>query len=343
MPKNKLFYVLLSVAVSVILIWFLLSQIESQDLVQTFSRIHYPTLCAYMAISLMGAGLRAWRYRWLLLPYQISWRDILLVTFIRNLFVDLFPSRLGSLSYIYLLNKRLYFSFEAATSTFLMAVIFDFITLSPFLLVSIFAVGFHSSPLPFSTLILLSLLFFMVIFLILWKITQIFSFLLRAYEVLLKAFKKESKRWAKITVEKIRLTTECLFEIKKRKILWPLFSLSLFIRLAKYISIYFLFVSLLRSFGFSFKQISFWKTILGTTGAELTSALPIKGIGGFGTWESAWALTFRLMNFEPRLAIISGIGVHLIANLFEYSLGIAAILLLALPFMRKIIKKPQKT
>jgi hypothetical protein len=81
--------------------------------------------------------------------------------------------------------------------------------------------------------------------------------------------------------------------------------------------------------------MSIWKTILGITGAELTSVLPVKGIAGFGTWESAWALTFQLMKFQPDIAIISGIGVHLITNIFEYSLGIISILILLLPFLRK--------
>lgn len=339
MSKNRLFYILLSFAVSTILIWFLLSQIETKDLFQTFSRIHYPALLAYIGIALIGTGLRAWRYRWLLHPHHISWGNILLVTLIRNLFVDLFPARIGSLSYIYLLNRRLNFSFEVATSTFVIAFIFDFITLSPFLVLSIFAVGFESTPIPFSGLLLLSLLFFIIICLILWKIAQIFSYLLKAFRFLLKAFRKEGKKWSKISVEKIQSTKDHLFQIKERKIFWPILFLSFFIRLAKYSFIYFILFSLLRSYGFTLKDLSFWKTILGTTGAELTSVLPIKGIAGFGTWESAWALTFKLMNFEPRLAILSGLGVHLLTNLFEYSLGIIAILILALPFIKKANKK----
>jgi glycosyltransferase 2 family protein len=63
----------------------------------------------------------------------------------------------------------------------------------------------------------------------------------------------------------------------------------------------------------------------------LTSVLPVKGIGGFGTWESAWALTLRLMHFSPNLAVISGIGVHLITNFFEYFLGIISLLILYFP------------
>lgn len=339
MPKKKLFYTLLSSAVSAILIWFLLSQIETKDLIKTFSSIHYPALFAYVSISLAGAGLRAWRYKWLLHPHPISWRNILLVTLIRNLFVDLFPARIGSLSYVYLLNRRLYFSFEVATSTLVVAIVYDFITLSPFLVMSLFAVGLDATALPSFMLLLISFLFFVIICLILWKITQILSYFLKTFNFLLKTSKMESKKWAKISVEKIQSTNDNIFQIKKRKISWPLFFLSLLIRLAKYVSIYFLLFSLLHSHGFTLKNLSFWKTILGTTGGEFTSVLPIKGIAGFGTWESAWAFTFKLMSFDSRLAIISGIGVHLISQLFEYSLGIMAILLLAVPFLRKANKK----
>lgn len=335
MSKNRLFYILLSFVVSAVLIWILLSQIETKDLVQTLSHIHFPALLAFMVIALTGVVLRSWRYKWLLEPCPIGWGNIVLVTFIRNLFVDLFPARIGSLSYIYLLNKRLNFSFEVATSTLVIAIIFDFITLSPFLFVSIFAVGIASTNFSLSALLLASLIFFLVIWLILWKISQIFSLMGKGLSILYKSLRLESRKWARISIEKIQLIKDHLVQTKKRKILFPLFFLSLLIRLVKYGSLYFLLYSLLRSHGLTLERLSFWKTILGTTGAELTSALPIKGIGGFGTWESAWALTFRLMHFDSRLAILSGIGVHLLTNLFEYSLGVAAIFILAFPLLKR--------
>ena len=335
MAKNRLFYILLSFVVSAVLIWVLLSQIETKDLIQTLSRIYFPALVAFMVIALTGVVLRSWRYKWLLKPNLIGWGNIVLVTLIRNLFVDLFPARIGSLSYIYILNKRLNFSFEVATSTLVIAIIFDFITLSPFLFVSIFAVGIASTNFSLSALLLASLIFFLVIWLILWKISQIFSLMGKGLSILYKSLRLESRKWARISIEKIQLIKDHLVLTKKRKIFFPLFFLSLLIRLVKYGSLYFLLYSLLRSHGLTLERLSFWKTILGTTGAELTSALPIKGIGGFGTWESAWALTFRLMNFDSRLAILSGIGVHLLTNLFEYSLGVAAIFILAFPLLKR--------
>lgn len=334
LSRKKIIYLVLSAAVSAILIWVLLSQITAEDLVQTFVNIHAPALLAFFAIALSAAGLRAWRYKWLLRPQRISWGSILLVTFIRNLFVDLLPARIGSLSYVYILNKRLNYAFEAAASTFVVAFVFDFLTLSPFLAFSIIAVGLGASAASSPPLLAIAVVFFLLILIILWKLPQIARLLLSSCRVLLKRLNLNQKKWAETSADKILLTIESLDHIKQRRIYGPVFVLSVGIRLAKYLSLYALLLALLWSRGFRLPTLSFWKTILGITGGEMTGALPIKGLGGFGTWESGWALAFRLMNFEPKVAILSGLGVHLITNLFEYCLGILAILILALPLMR---------
>jgi uncharacterized membrane protein YbhN (UPF0104 family) len=334
MTKKKIGYILLSLAVSVILIWVLLGQIETEDVIQTFSSIFLPALLVFFAISLTGSVLRAWRYKILLLPYQISWGNILLVTFIRNLFVDLLPVRIGSLSYIYILNKRLNFSFNTATSSFVVAFVYDFLSLSPFLVVSILVVGLGATALSTPLLLLLSVLFFLIILAIVWKLPELCRLLLVAYRAILKVIQADQKMWARISAEKIQLTIENIIQIRKRGTDWPVFFLSLGIRLAKYGSLYFLLFALLQSFGSTMSSLSFWKTILGITGAEMTGYLPIKGFGGFGTWEAGWAGTLLLLGFEKRIAILSS-GIHLVTNLFEYSLGLISILILALPLSKK--------
>lgn len=327
MNKKRILSLLISTAISAVLIWFLLSKIKLEDFIQTFSRIYIPGLVVFMIIALAGTAMRAWRYKWLLLPYPSSWRDVFLATFIRNLFVDLLPARIGSLSYVYVLNKNLRYPFESASSSFAVAFILDFLTLSPFLGFAIVTVGWGKTSLPNGTLIAVSSFFFLLVLMVFWKLTQIAAIALKVYQWLLRAIKQDQKKWSDVTVQKWQLTIGEIDKIKERRIGWPLFVLSLGIRLAKYGSLFFLLFALLRSHGFSLESLSFPKTILGITGAELTSALPIKGIGGFGTWESAWALTLMLMGYDKRIAILSS-GVHLVTNLFEYALGIGSILFL---------------
>ncbi|MFQ6082212.1 MAG: lysylphosphatidylglycerol synthase transmembrane domain-containing protein [Candidatus Aminicenantia bacterium] len=329
------FYFILSIIVSIFLIWYLLSRIEFKDLKETLANIYLPGLYLYIIFALTGSVFRAWRYKFLLKPEPIGWGNIFMVTFIRNLFVDLLPARIGSLSYIYILNKRLKFTFEIATSTFLIAVIFDFITLSPILILAIFIVGFSQTVIPVSTLLIIALIFFVIVYLVLLRLEVVTSLLTRILEVLLKSFKLREKEWAETIIRKLNLTVDSLIDIKARKIYWPVFFMSLLIRLAKYGALFFLLHALLVSHGFLLGDLSFAKIILGVTGAELSSALPVKGIAGFGTWESAWALSFKLMGFDPRLAIISGFGLHLITQIFEYSLGILSIIILALPIIKR--------
>ncbi len=329
MEKKKILSLLISIAVSAALIWFLFTKIQLKDFILTLSRIYLPGLLIFIVIALIGATLRAWRYKWLLLPHPISWKDLFLVTFIRNLFVDLFPARIGSLSYVYVLNRNLKFPFETASSSFVIAFVLDFLTLSPFLMFSLLVVGLGKASVSSGTILAVSAVFFVVVFFVFWKIVPLAKVALNLYERLLGISRQRNKGWAEFSVDKVRLTIEELKKIKERRIGWPLFILSLGIRLAKYSALFFLLYALMRSHGFSLESLSFSKTILGITGAELTSALPIKGIGGFGTWESAWALTLMLMGYEKRIAILSS-GVHLVTNLFEYILGIASILILAL-------------
>lgn len=334
MSIKKIIPILISLTLSVVLIGILINQINTNDLVQTFRNIYWPPLMVFVAVSLLAAIMRAGRYKLLLTPSAISWKNILQVTFIRNLFIDLFPARIGSLSYIYLLNRRLQFSFESAAATFVMALIFDFLTLSPFLILSILLAGLGSTGIPTSTLMITAGFFFMAVVFIFWKLIPLIILLSQALDLLLNVFQLQSKKWAVLTTGKIRLTIESLQTLYKKKIYGRILSLSILIRMAKYGSLYFLLFALLHSHGFSLQNLNFFKTILGITGAELSSALPIKGLGGFGTWESAWALTFRLLRFDPQLAVISGIGVHLITNIYEYFLGIVSIIFISLPFIK---------
>lgn len=335
MYRNKLAYIVLSGAVSAALLWFLLARIDFSDLTLVFSRLFVPALAIYAAVALLGAWLRAWRYKWLLSPQPIGWGNILLVTFIRNSLIDLLPARLGSLSYIYVLNKRLGFGFETATSSFIVAFVLDFLTISPFLILSLLAVGLGGPPISAPFLIAAAAVFFLAVGIIYWKIIPIAGLALALFRRLLRSFRMEKSRRARIATAKFELTIESLKGIRQRGKAVPIFALSLLIRLAKYVSLYALFYAFLRAREYSPEPHSFWIFILGLSGAELTSVLPVKGLAGFGTWETAWALTFNLLGFDSDLAVITGIGVHFVTNLFEYSLGLASILILAWPYLWK--------
>ena len=337
MNKKQISFIV-SIIVSLFLIWLLYRQIEFRDLLYTFTRIYIPALFVFFGIHLLGSWLRSWRYKILLLPHKISWGDIFLTTFIRNLFVDLLPARLGSLSYIYVLNKRLNYTFESAASSFTFAFMLDFLTLGPFVILALLVAGPGIKIQAGSSLAVFSAVFCIVILFIYMKIVSIFKFILGALLYFFKVFNLTGKKWTATVLEKIRLTIDNILLTQKRGVFVKILILSFLIRLSKYTASFFLLFALLRSHGFDIQEINFFIMILGITGAELTSILPIKGLGGFGTWESAWALTLTQLGFETRIAILSS-GIHLISNLFEYILGFASILILSTPYYRKKIIK----
>ncbi len=334
MPKKKIGFILLSLTVSIVLIWILFGKIETKDFLYTISHIFIPALLAFFAISLFGSFLRAWRYKLLLYPQKISWGNIFLVTFIRNIFVDLLPVRIGSLSYIYILNKRLNISFNAATSSFVVAFVYDLISLSPFLILAIIAVGLGTTSISTPLMLLFSFLFLLIMIIIYWQLLELCRFLLTIYRIFLRIIKSDQKKWAVVSIEKLQLTIKDISQIRKRRTDLPVFLLSIGIRMAKYGALYILLFALLQVHGYTFASLSIWKTILSITGAEMSGFLPLKGIGGFGTWESAWAGMQTLLGFELQIAVISS-GIHLVTNLFEYILGLLSILYLALPFSKK--------
>ncbi|MDH4197175.1 MAG: flippase-like domain-containing protein [Candidatus Aminicenantes bacterium] len=331
MKKHRLVYILISLALSVVLLALLFTQLETGDLARVLRSLFLPALFAYMAASLAGTLLRTWRYRLLFGRGLVRWPHLLLATFVRNSFVDLLPARAGSLSFIYILNSRLSVPFETVTSVFVVSFVYDFLTLGPFVAAAVLLAGLGSERLNGGVLIALAVIFSLAWLAVLRWLPEAAGLVLRLVRAALRAVKRSEGKAARLIEEKFQATVEGLKAVRARKIDLILFAQSLIIRLAKYVSIYFLLAALLRDSGFDLGGLGFWAMILGMTGAEMTSALPVKGLAGFGTWETAWALTFTLMGIDSRLAVVSGLGVHLLTNLFEYALGIASLLVLAAP------------
>jgi len=331
--KRRTSLIILSVILSVVLLFVLFRRVSPEDFLGMMTSIHLPALLVYMVINLAGAAIRAWRYRILLRPVPISWKDIFIVTLVRNAFVDLLPARIGSLSYLYVMNDRLEKPFGHTASSFAVSFVFDFLTLAPFVLMAAWVVGFSTAGIPAGALIAVAAAFFAFFALIAWKIALLVRFGRNVAWALVKRTKSAERAAVIRAFENFDRTIEILEQTRKRGVYPSVFLLSLLIRLAKYGSLFFLFFAVLRSQGVAWEGMSFWKTVLGLTGAELTSALPVKGLAGFGTWESAWAAALQWMKFDPRLAVLSGLGIHLVTNVFEYGLGLSGLAVLA--FRRK--------
>lgn len=338
MARRKPLTIILSVLVTVGLLAWLFASIPVRDFWTALREIHVPWMLLYLLISLAATAAKAARSKWLLAPEKISWADMLLVTFVRNGFEDLLPARLGSLSYVVVLNRNLSLPFEAAASTLVVMLVFDFLTLSPFILAALLLAGTAASILPGPLLVGLALGYFLVVLAIVWKIVPVTRFFVSLLHRALGLFGALDRPAARKALGKLDETVSSLSVIQARKIAFPLFLVSSLIRLLKYLSLYALLLAILRHRGIGMSELALWKVVLAITAAELTSLLPVKGIADFGTWESAWVLAFALMGLDRATAVLSGFSVHLVTNLFEY--GFAGLALLALSFRRKRASVP---
>lgn len=327
--RRALVTLAVSLALSVGLVAYLLSRIELADLAQTFARIYVPSLAAYAALSLLAAGVRAWRYRLLLGAEQIGAGGIFLVTLVRNLFIDLLPAKLGALSYVYLVVRRFGVPLELGASTFILAAVFDAISLSPILLPALFVVGLGTTVVSTVQFALLATALLLGLGLLLLALPALLRLGLRIGEWVLAAAGIGGKWGVAHLLDRLRGTVEATETIRARGVYGRVLAVSVLLRLLKYGSLYFLLHALLLNQGFPLAALSFWKVVLGIAGAELSSNLPIQGVAGLGTWETAFALAFRLMGYPERIAIVAGFGLHLITQVYEYSLGVLAILALA--------------
>jgi uncharacterized protein (TIRG00374 family) len=79
--------------------------------------------------------------------------------------------------------------------------------------------------------------------------------------------------------------------------------------LVSWFMIFWTFYAYMKGFGVN---LSFIKMLLGSTMGVITNALPISGIGNWGTLEVGWTAGFLMIGLSKEKAITTGFGVHIV-------------------------------
>lgn len=311
---------LASVLVTGGLSYALLRAVDVAEIAALVRRAHRPLLLGFVLLSFAGLLLRTLRYR-RLLSEPVGFGKLCLVTAVRNFLVDLVPARAGSLSYVYLLNRRLGISIEPVLSSFVLAFVYDLLAMSALVAIALgLEFGrFEGASLLAALVVLLAAGSFVAFFLlgpVLEAAGGMFRRGLRAERAarLIEGIAREVGR-----------------EAHGAEILW-LLVLSIAIRVVKFGSFWLLLLAVLHERGISAAELPFWRVFLGIAGAELAGVLPVHGIAGFGTYEAAWTLGFTHLGLDRETAILSGFATHLLSQVYDYSVGLLALLaILAIP------------
>jgi uncharacterized protein (TIRG00374 family) len=296
--------ILLSLFITALILYVLLSQISLKDLYALFITMN-PVWIFLGAISYFLALLfRALRFKWLIHSKAISLSELFKITAFYHLSLMVLPSKLGELSYPYFLNKIGGMNMTEGLASLIASRIYDlFIILLIFFFASIGFQSFFKNNL-FLVLLLVCLLitFIFLAFFYMSGCLRWISDILGKISKVTHSGNSKSFLWVQ---RKMNEMAEDFYAIKDQKSYLPVSLTSL----VSWGMIFWTFYAFLRGFGIG---ISFLQMIFGSTVGVIANALPISGIGNWGTLEAGWTAGFLMVGLPKEKAIATGFGIHIL-------------------------------
>lgn len=308
---------------------YLLAQIEPAELLAAARGMTPRHFCAFLALLLAGVAARVLRFRLLLGP-PIRLSLLTGIVFVRNLFVDLLPARLGELSYVYLLTTRAKRRLEEGLASLILSVAFDVMALAPLVVLALLVISSDSTvsgPWLGAAALGLGLLAF-------GGARLAGPIGRRVAQMVAPAAGSATGRRAALGTL-IRKSALALDDAWTRGVAVPVLAVSIVVRLCKFGSYFFLVLAIVGPRDEAAANLEFFRVFLGVLGAELAAALPIPTIAGFGTYEAGWTVSFVQLGFSREDAIITGVIAHAVSQVVEYALGGLALLAILWPYRNR--------
>jgi len=280
---------------------------------------------AYALASILGLVFRAWRYRVLLeasgekkIPGN---KDMIFITAVRNMTVDLLPARLGELVFVGLLSKQAGTHVSSGLSALLFATLLDVLILAPITIAIGLMVGFPTKQ-PY-------LLALIALFVVLGFVVGI--------KYILPILDKWFVRWAahpNRIISKlfgfILSISEAVESTMQAGVLTKVISLTFAVRIFKYAGLLFLFFGLTHTSFPELSEMPSVKVLGAMIASEMTASLPIPALMSFGSWELGGMTVLAFFGALPQAALVTLLGVHIQTQAVDYGIGIAAFLALLL-------------
>ncbi len=327
MMGKKTLFLALSFGLTGLLLYQIFSQTTSEQWVGLLSRIRIEFLGIYVGLYGLGLFLRTWRYHLLikgagpgLVP---GFGRLALVTAVRNMLVDFLPVRTGSLSYLVILNRIFAVDFSACLTSFTYAVLFDLLSLGPVLALVLAIDTFRGS-------VVHPLLWGLGMVITLGGITVI-VFLEPLFQRLSGWIERgtfpyqERHPWLKGVARELTAVSHSFLALRRARLFWPLLGLSLLLRTIKYTLIYLLLFAVMAAILKARPSLPFLTIMFGIMASEVAASLPVSGIAGFGLYEGILGAALAGQGIQTSQGIFISFAMHLLSQIFEYSLGGAAL------------------
>jgi len=318
---------LLSITFSFLILfslWLLLSSAgtmkDSASFTETFHNIAWRLVSFYIFISILGAWVRALRYRTLLkadgLVRVPGTGFMFLVTLSRNMFVDMVPARIGEASYVIMLNRAYNIPVAACLSTLFISVVLDILALAILLIIlvllSLIAAS-ESGITVYNALMVTSLIVVAAGFMIFAAVPLSKWFLRLMNATGLQIL----KRFGQFIID----VGASIRRVQMRELLSLTLSQSLALRVMKYSGLYSLYLAVTTVNFPEFAALPLWKIIPAFISAEAAASLPLPTFMSFGSYEGGGMLAFSVLGFATAEILMVMFVMHLLSQVIDYTLG----------------------
>ena len=339
----RIINIVVVVGLGVFLVYYLLNQIDIEDIKSAFINIYTPSLIIGLILIFSIDFFRAYRAKILIGSGRIRIVDMFLVSLIRNGFNMVLPARTGELSYIYVLKRKFKFPVEIGISTLMIALVFDLVIVFSMIVISIIIVGINKYAVSSTSVILIAAALLISSLLVLFYLSKFVGLFIKIFDRILSKYRIGKSKVIQNIYKKLVETNKNIELIKKRGIYWKVYLISVPSRILKYTAYYFLIHAVLKPMGFGFNDLSYWVIILATAAAEISAVLPTHSLAGLGTYQGVFALAFIMLGFGKEISIIVGFSYHIINLIFTIAWCLIAMVILSLPVYRIKEQKYQES
>lgn len=273
----------------------------------------------YVLAQLVQGGARAIRYRLLLrggaLGKAPPWYPLVLVTFVRNMLVDMVPARLGELMYVGMLKAGCNIRSEAGLASMGVSILVDLVALAAVLFVAILTLaGPTGGAVP--TLILIA-----VASLIGWVVV---FYAPQPVVGLWRKWAGPAPKW-RLHARALDFSThlaEELTALRHGRALGAALAWSALIRAAKYGGLLALFYGVTHQLWPDLNAAPVSKLLIALIAAEGAAALPVPTFMAFGAYEAGGVGALTLLGADPAQATLAMLALHIASQAVDYTLGL---------------------
>ncbi len=301
---NRLKRYVIPVLVTIGIIFLLFTQISLGDLYRLLKKIDLRWTLMGGLGYLLAILCRAFRYKWLIHSRDVPVSDLFRISVFYHLSLMVLPSKLGELTYPYLLNKLSGMTMTEGLASLIASRIYDVFTILIIFFIAFigFQNAFHVNPL---LTILLILFLIGVTFLAFFYMSDLLKLFSRVFGSVLEKTGLSRRKSFQWTLGRIHAMADDFDAIQARRTYLSVTLASL----SSWVFSYWMFFAFLKGFGISTPVM---KMVFASTIAIIANVLPISGLGNWGVLEAGWAAGFMLVGLSKVEAIATGFGVHIL-------------------------------